>query len=611
MSRSRATQHRRHRTPGSCTSSTLTSAPGLAAFHEELRDQPDAYVLAKTILDNGGTILNGGTSTVAQALFHEIAETFIDPTTNLWAQASDGTMYAIEVCDPVQGVLVPIVVSVTTAPAPSPAPSSVRPVPAPTAPAPSHRGAMVGQNMQTPWWASSSHVRGQLATPGDANAPRTASTIVAAPPTKPCGGCAAAKAAASSASFVASANIPKPVAAPAPTTAPVTKAPTPVTTSVVVGLSDFVYPSWFDTEATPGTRFSYANAVTRPFQIAHAGYAVTTTAGAVTNRFGATVPQWVKDWKNKSRRLTSRKVGDVLIPVPNPLTATYAPQSADIVHTTAHAAPNQPAFGKGGTISVNPAVINTVSDNDVPPPSGMRVMPFGRRETLRSQMAAARAFSGTSHLTPKTGEVITTVPSPLDATYTPPTSNVTNTTANPAPNAPAAGRHDTISVNPSSVNTGQPAPAAQTFAAKLSSAASAASAAAAAAASASAAATAALADVRRPRTSQAAYPDRWILPGVPTPVGNPKKGEVISTLIPSLGTQYNPLTANPTGIPTSVRAVAAAAPAAGRGDTMSVTPTAVNSQAYTPPPASALGSRLDNVALTQLSVVGDIETPSN
>jgi hypothetical protein len=75
------------------------------------------YILAKTIVDNGGFILSDKSisdsirnevhihgsqqSTVAAALFHELAETIIDNTINSWWK-SDSIFCATEICDPVQ-----------------------------------------------------------------------------------------------------------------------------------------------------------------------------------------------------------------------------------------------------------------------------------------------------------------------------------------------------------------------------------------------------------------------------------------------------------------------------------------------------------------------------
>jgi hypothetical protein len=113
--------------------------PGAEAYHTEENAVIDGYILAKTIIDNGGFILSdvsisnnpgideihvhGSTeSTVAGALFHELAEALLDDTVNGWWQSdqpltiihatgssqsqqtfSTGmTLCCSEICDPVQ-----------------------------------------------------------------------------------------------------------------------------------------------------------------------------------------------------------------------------------------------------------------------------------------------------------------------------------------------------------------------------------------------------------------------------------------------------------------------------------------------------------------------------
>lgn len=107
------------------------------AYHTVEGDVIDGYILAKTILDNGGTVLYGGDNnknqeTVASALFHELVEALGDPECNSWwkndsnkifdttgneitieTQDSTGkiinvipSFVAAELCDPVQGNVV-------------------------------------------------------------------------------------------------------------------------------------------------------------------------------------------------------------------------------------------------------------------------------------------------------------------------------------------------------------------------------------------------------------------------------------------------------------------------------------------------------------------------
>ena len=58
-------------------------------------------VFARPVLESGGTVLAGQNS-VASVLSHEVLETFVDPTVNLWADRGDGVAIALEVADPVE-----------------------------------------------------------------------------------------------------------------------------------------------------------------------------------------------------------------------------------------------------------------------------------------------------------------------------------------------------------------------------------------------------------------------------------------------------------------------------------------------------------------------------
>jgi hypothetical protein len=102
---------------------TDAQVPDALAYHTEQNDDVTGYILAKTILDNGGVLLwrDEHTDTVASALFHEIAEALVDPTVNAWWQDQSGQFWAAEVCDPVQGNIVQVHVSL---PAPRGHPAS-------------------------------------------------------------------------------------------------------------------------------------------------------------------------------------------------------------------------------------------------------------------------------------------------------------------------------------------------------------------------------------------------------------------------------------------------------------------------------------------------------
>ena len=80
-------------------------------YHEELNDQPDGKVFAGPVLDNAGVVLRDTTNpqntSVASVLSHELCELYIDVDANQYADGpaiKEGSSYAYEVCDPVQGV---------------------------------------------------------------------------------------------------------------------------------------------------------------------------------------------------------------------------------------------------------------------------------------------------------------------------------------------------------------------------------------------------------------------------------------------------------------------------------------------------------------------------
>lgn len=74
------------------------------AYHTEEEGKIEGFVFAKTIIENGGVVLHldATTTTVASALFHEVAEALVDAFCNEWWTAANGTFYAAEVCDPVE-----------------------------------------------------------------------------------------------------------------------------------------------------------------------------------------------------------------------------------------------------------------------------------------------------------------------------------------------------------------------------------------------------------------------------------------------------------------------------------------------------------------------------
>jgi hypothetical protein len=94
-----------------------STSPGALAFHTEHENIPYGEIFVKTILQYGGSVLMGANHTVptvAQAFAHEIFEMLVNPNVNVWWQTSNTTLVPAEVCDPVQGRIVPIKVGAIT-----------------------------------------------------------------------------------------------------------------------------------------------------------------------------------------------------------------------------------------------------------------------------------------------------------------------------------------------------------------------------------------------------------------------------------------------------------------------------------------------------------------
>lgn len=68
---------------------------GALGYHDLTKDgQPVSKIFVKTTLEDK--------QLVSVTACHELFEMTIDPIANLWAEASDGTEYAYEMCDPVE-----------------------------------------------------------------------------------------------------------------------------------------------------------------------------------------------------------------------------------------------------------------------------------------------------------------------------------------------------------------------------------------------------------------------------------------------------------------------------------------------------------------------------
>jgi hypothetical protein len=81
-------------------------------------------------------------------------------------------------------------------------------------------------------------------------------------------------------------------------------------------VSDFVLPSWFDSNAAPGPT-DYMGLVTAPFQVRPTGYSIVMSGGSVTEQFGERYPLWRLVTKEHPTSRTARRDPSV-IPAMNP-----------------------------------------------------------------------------------------------------------------------------------------------------------------------------------------------------------------------------------------------------------------------------------------------------
>jgi len=87
---------------------------GAYGYHDAVADVAYAKVFVRTILQGGGALLYSPTTTlsVAQVISHELFELLADTLCNSWWMTLNGaSFYAAEVCDPVQGNVIPVSVS--------------------------------------------------------------------------------------------------------------------------------------------------------------------------------------------------------------------------------------------------------------------------------------------------------------------------------------------------------------------------------------------------------------------------------------------------------------------------------------------------------------------
>lgn len=77
--------------------------------------------------------------------------------------------------------------------------------------------------------------------------------------------------------------------------------------SLVVSVSDFVRPEWFDPSAPAGSRFDHMGVTSAPFQVRPTGYVIVLDGGVVTQQWGAEYPEWRKAMKETETSRTFRR----------------------------------------------------------------------------------------------------------------------------------------------------------------------------------------------------------------------------------------------------------------------------------------------------------------
>jgi len=103
--------------PFKCIVLDNSDVGGNVVYNDETNGVAVAKVFAKTIIDNGGSVLrnpNPAIPTLSAAISHEIFELIADVNSNMWWNSASGaTLYAAEVCDPVKSNVVNVSVSDT------------------------------------------------------------------------------------------------------------------------------------------------------------------------------------------------------------------------------------------------------------------------------------------------------------------------------------------------------------------------------------------------------------------------------------------------------------------------------------------------------------------
>jgi len=96
---------------------------GIFGFHHVIDGIPYAKCFAKSVLIHDGDILSSSSKklTVSQCVSHEVYELLVDPMCSGWWDVGDGkTLFAREVCDPVEnnGITVSVVTNPKSPPTP-------------------------------------------------------------------------------------------------------------------------------------------------------------------------------------------------------------------------------------------------------------------------------------------------------------------------------------------------------------------------------------------------------------------------------------------------------------------------------------------------------------
>src|SRR5208282_5018279 len=92
-----------------------TSVPGALGYHTLVNGKVQGFIMAEPILSNGGVVLfdpkNASNYSVSGCLSHEALETLLDRWCAYWASDNSGTLWSVEICDPVENNNIVMVVN--------------------------------------------------------------------------------------------------------------------------------------------------------------------------------------------------------------------------------------------------------------------------------------------------------------------------------------------------------------------------------------------------------------------------------------------------------------------------------------------------------------------